>query len=84
MFKILAKLQAGLKKYPPIKVGRPTLTRRQRAPVAANLGGRPWRRGIAVVVVPAISFWSQFALADEGSVSSWLPGTYGSLAAVPA
>jgi hypothetical protein len=48
-------------------------------------GRRRWRRGIAAVAVaPAISLWSQCALADEGGVSFWLPGTYGSLAAVPA
>jgi hypothetical protein len=34
-------------------------------------------------VAVAIASFSQAALADEGGVSFWLPGTFGSLAAVP-
>jgi hypothetical protein len=48
-------------------------------------GRRRWRRRIAAAVfAPTTTLWSQCALADEGGVSFWLPGTYGSLAAVPA
>ena len=35
-------------------------------------------------VIGVAAFSPQRAMADEGGVSFWLPGTYGSLAAVPA
>jgi hypothetical protein len=42
------------------------------------------RLGVAAIVLaPAIMFFSQCALADESGVSFWLPGLYGSLSAVP-
>jgi hypothetical protein len=37
----------------------------------------------ALFAVIAVALTSQRAVADEGGVSFWLPGTYGSLAAVP-
>jgi hypothetical protein len=40
-------------------------------------------RAIAAVAVGAIALSSQPMLADEGGVSFWLPGSYGSLSAVP-
>src|SRR5271157_1051246 len=43
---------------------------------------RPGRLALAGLAIAAAS--SQRAMADEGGVSFWLPGTYGSLAAVPA
>jgi hypothetical protein len=45
----------------------------------------PRRRfGIAAIVLaPAIMFFSQCALADEGGVSFWIPGFFGSLSAAP-
>src|ERR1035438_889228 len=46
-------------------------------------GHRP-RLGVAVIVLaPAIILFSQCALADEGGVSFWVPGFFGSLAAAP-
>jgi hypothetical protein len=39
---------------------------------------------IASLIFTAFTLLSQRAVADEGGVSFWLPGTYGSLAAVPA
>jgi hypothetical protein len=42
------------------------------------------RLGIAAIVLaPAIMFFSQCALADESGVSFWVPGFFGSLAAAP-
>jgi hypothetical protein len=44
------------------------------------------RRGLgvaAIVLAPAIMVFSQRALADEGGVSFWVPGFFGSLAATP-
>src|SRR5712672_867077 len=42
------------------------------------------RLGVAAIVLaPAIMFFSQYALADEGGVSFWVPGFFGSLAAAP-
>jgi len=42
------------------------------------------RLGIAAIVLtPAITFFSQHALADESGVSFWVPGFFGSLAATP-
>lgn len=38
---------------------------------------------IARVTLGAMAFGASAALADEGGVSFWLPGTYGSLSAVP-
>jgi hypothetical protein len=37
----------------------------------------------AIVLAPAILFFSQCALADESGVSFWVPGFFGSLAATP-
>lgn len=58
------------------------------APAAAK-SGRPisahrLRLGVAAIVLaPAITFFPQCALADEGGVSFWVPGFFGSLAAAP-
>lgn len=42
------------------------------------------RLGIAAIVLaPAITFFSQHALADESGISFWVPGFFGSLAATP-
>jgi hypothetical protein len=38
----------------------------------------------APAIFGVVALLSQRAVADEGGVSFWLPGTYGSLAAVPA
>jgi hypothetical protein len=53
-------------------------------------GSRSSRRGRFIrPLIPAAAFSmyialaSQASLADEGGVSFWLPGTFGSLAAVP-
>jgi hypothetical protein len=49
--------------------------------LTAAKSGRP---GIATSVLAlAIMFFSQCALADEGGVSFWVPGFFGSLAAAP-
>jgi hypothetical protein len=53
------------------KSGRPISPHRRRLGVAA------------IVLAPAIIFFSQCALADEDGVSFWLPGFFGSLAATP-
>src|SRR6266478_7841317 len=53
------------------KSGRPISAHRRRLGVAA------------IVLAPAIMFFSQCALADEGGVSFWLPGFFCSLAAAP-
>jgi len=53
------------------KSGRPISARRRRLGVAA------------IVLAPAIMFFSHSALADEGGVSFWVPGFFGSLAATP-
>src|SRR6266852_9863161 len=53
------------------KSGQPISARRRRLGVAA------------IVLAPAIMFFSQCALADEGGVSFWVPGFFGSLAAAP-
>ena len=37
----------------------------------------------AIVLAPAIMLFSNCALADEGGVSFWIPGLFGSLAATP-
>src|SRR6202023_421235 len=60
-----------------------------RSALAAAEGGRPIsahrrRLGVAAIVMaPAITFFSQCALADESGVSFWVPGFFGSLAAAP-
>src|SRR5258706_15878790 len=42
------------------------------------------RLGVAAIVLaPAIMFFSRCALADESGVSFWIPGLFGSLAATP-
>jgi hypothetical protein len=51
--------------------GRPISARRRRLGVAA------------IVLAPAIMFFSHSALADEGGVSFWVPGFFGSLSAAP-
>src|SRR5262245_32775472 len=44
----------------------------------------PGKRSAAIAVLAAASvLFSQAALADEGGVSFWLPGFFGSLAAAP-
>src|SRR5215211_4459265 len=49
-------------------------------PISARRG----RLGVAAIVLaPAIMFFSHSALADEGGVSFWVPGFFGSLAATP-
>ncbi len=53
------------------KSARPTSVHRRRLGVAA------------IVLAPAITFFSHSALADEGGVSFWIPGLFGSLAATP-
>jgi hypothetical protein len=53
------------------KSGRPISAHRRRFGVAA------------IVLAPAIMFFSHSALADEGGVSFWVPGFFGSLAATP-
>jgi hypothetical protein len=40
-------------------------------------------RGFALAILALVALSPQRATADEGGVSFWLPGTYGSLAAVP-
>jgi hypothetical protein len=57
--------------------------------LAAAKSGRPisaLRRkfGVAAIVLaPAIMFFPHCALADEGGISFWIPGLFGSLAATP-
>jgi hypothetical protein len=52
--------------------------------VARSWSRSIWIRGRAVTSALAIAaVSSQQAIADEGGVSFWLPGTYGSLSAVP-
>jgi hypothetical protein len=53
------------------KSGRPTSALRRRLGVAA------------IVLAPALMFFSHCALADEDGVSFWIPGFFGSLAATP-
>jgi hypothetical protein len=53
------------------KSGRPITARRRRLGVAA------------IALAPAIVFFSNCASADEGGVSFWVPGLFGSLAATP-
>jgi hypothetical protein len=53
------------------KSGRPISAHRRRLCVAA------------IVLAPAIMFFSRCALADEGGVSFWVPGFFGSLSAAP-
>jgi hypothetical protein len=54
------------------KSGRPISARRRRLGVTA------------IVLAPAIMFFPHHAWADEGGVSFWIPGFFGSLAATPA
>jgi hypothetical protein len=60
-----------------------------RTALAATNSGRPilgHRRRFSVAVIvaaPAIMLFSDCALADEGGVSFWVPGFFGSLAATP-
>jgi hypothetical protein len=44
---------------------------------------RPARRTSVGVLVVAVALFSQASLADEGGVSFWIPGFFGSLAATP-
>src|SRR5712691_6180359 len=53
------------------KSGRPISARRRRLGVAA------------IVLAPAITFFSNCAQADENGISFWVPGFFGSLAATP-
>src|SRR5213592_2056139 len=54
-----------------VKSERPISAPRRRLSVAA------------IVLAPAIMFFSNSALADENGVSFWVPGFFGSLAATP-
>jgi hypothetical protein len=56
-----------------IVVHPPSIIRRRREHAA-----------FAFLMIGAVALSSRRAIADEGGVSFWLPGTYGSLAAVPA
>ena len=59
-------------------------TARSESRTAHHAGCSPlMRRCSAVVVVTAIAMSSQAARADEGGVSFWVPGFFGSLAAAP-
>ena len=55
----------------------------------AKTGSREDRRALfarlrqATLLIAAVTPCSQAAFADEGGVSFWIPGTFGSLAAVP-
>lgn len=58
------------------------------APIAAKSGwpisAHRRRLGVAAIVLASgITFFSNCALADEGGVSFWVPGFFGSLAATP-
>jgi hypothetical protein len=53
------------------KSGRSIATHRRRLGIAA------------IVLAPAIMLFSHCAVADEGGVSFWAPGFFGSLAAAP-
>ncbi len=53
------------------KRGRPTPVQRRRLGVAA------------IVLAPAMMLFSHRAQADEGGISFWIPGLFGSLAATP-
>jgi len=60
-------------------------------PIPAKAGSREtqgilcdWaRRGCAIGLLSIAAVWSQAARADEGGVSFWIPGFFGSLAAAP-
>src|SRR5438445_2106778 len=55
-----------------------------RIALAAAISAHRRRLGVAAIVLAsAITFFSQCALADEGGVSFWVPGFFGSLAAAP-
>src|SRR5712691_5045118 len=66
---------------------RHTLTGRNMTARTALAAARPTHRRrfcvAAIVLAPAIMFFSNCALADEGGVSFWVPGFFGSLAATP-
>ena len=65
---------------------RPTITEASPQPAAKRYGricGLQHVGAVACVLVAAITPFSRLALADEGGVSFWLPGLFGSLAAVP-
>jgi hypothetical protein len=54
------------------------------AKIALALAARRQRLAVAAIVLaPVIMFSSNEALADEGGVSFWIPGLFGSLAATP-
>jgi hypothetical protein len=54
------------------------------ARAAKGIGRSRSRLGIAVgILAPATIFFPQCALADEGGISFWAPGFFGSLAAAP-
>src|SRR6202043_3872379 len=54
------------------------------APTRAAGGRSVAARGIATAVLASATIlFSQCALADEGGVSFWVPGFFGSLAAAP-
>src|ERR1035438_5635858 len=57
-----------------------------RATAKSGRTAKSHRRTTAIVtgiLAPAIVLFSQCALADEGGVSFWVPGFFGSLAAAP-
>ena len=59
-----------------------------RIALAAAKSGRPIsahrrRLGVAAVILAQMMFFSHCASADEGGVSFWVPGFFGSLAATP-
>src|SRR6266704_5105789 len=66
---------------------RHTLTGRNMTARTALAAARPTRRRrfcvAAIVLAPAIMFFSNCALADEGGVSFWVPFFFGSLASTP-
>src|SRR4051794_41804597 len=53
---------------------------KSRPPVSAC---RRRLRVAAIVLAPAMMFFSRGALADENGISFWVPGFFGSLAATP-
>jgi hypothetical protein len=84
MFAQLAKFQASLKQYPPVPMG----TSDPYTPAQRTMGTTAILRagpavGAAVLVAVAVAAAPKASLADEGGVSFWLTGQFGSLAAVP-
>src|SRR5262245_13006091 len=86
----MSRLQAGAFYHPavtrtaPLRAGQwPGATMKRNAEADFNRH-LPGKRGARIAVLAAASvLFSQAALADEGGVSLWLPGFFGSLAASP-